>query len=199
MQSTPPPMTLASIVSAVLIKAFAWPSWRSGLDPLTLASLFCNALARSRTSLTVASGMPNTLRSLSDKSKTRLLAAAVATATVCCARSLSIRVNRHCQMATAASTRAAARPMRVRRETRRCAATSASASRSLASCDARSCICRASTTVDEVMEAMRSDKKVSGGRPKFVLLDGLGRSRWGVDLPDARVHEVVKQLLAGDL
>jgi len=54
-------------------------------------------------------------------------------------------------------------------------------------------------SVDEVLEAMRGDKKVSGGRIKFVLLDGIGRPRWNCDVPSERVCEVVSQLLDGKL
>lgn len=47
---------------------------------------------------------------------------------------------------------------------------------------------------DDVLAATRSDKKVSGGRARFALLDAPGRPRWGVDVPDARVREVVDGL-----
>lgn len=53
--------------------------------------------------------------------------------------------------------------------------------------------------LDSVLEAMRGDKKVSGGRLRFALLDGVGRPRWNCELPDERVRPVVTQLLAGEL
>lgn len=47
---------------------------------------------------------------------------------------------------------------------------------------------------DDVLAATRSDKKVSGARARFALLDAPGRPRWDVDVPDARVREVVEAL-----
>jgi 3-dehydroquinate synthase len=51
----------------------------------------------------------------------------------------------------------------------------------------------------DVLEAMRTDKKVSGGRVKFVLLDGVGRPRWNCDVAPERTREVVERLVAGEL
>ena len=45
--------------------------------------------------------------------------------------------------------------------------------------------------VDAVLTAMRSDKKRSAGRTKFVLLEAPGRAVWGVDLDDAVVEAAV--------
>jgi 3-dehydroquinate synthase len=53
--------------------------------------------------------------------------------------------------------------------------------------------------LDWVLEAMKGDKKVSGGRLRFVLLDGTGRPRWNCELPEERVRPVVEQLLSGEL
>ena len=47
--------------------------------------------------------------------------------------------------------------------------------------------------VDAVLTAMRSDKKRSAGRTKFVLLEAPGRAIWGVDLDD----DVVETAVAG--
>jgi len=53
--------------------------------------------------------------------------------------------------------------------------------------------------VNDVLAAMQGDKKVVGGRIKFVLLDGIGRPRWNCDVPPERVREVVQQLLDGEI
>lgn len=52
---------------------------------------------------------------------------------------------------------------------------------------------------DAVLDAMRSDKKASGGRPRFVLLDDVGCPRWGCDVSDERVRDVVEKLIAARL
>jgi 3-dehydroquinate synthase len=54
-------------------------------------------------------------------------------------------------------------------------------------------------SVDDVLDAMRADKKVADGRIKFALLEGLGRPRWGCDVAPERTREVVSQLLAGEI
>ena len=46
-------------------------------------------------------------------------------------------------------------------------------------------------SVEAVLDAMRSDKKRSAGRTKFVLLAAPGRAVWGVDLDDAVVEAAV--------
>ena len=46
-------------------------------------------------------------------------------------------------------------------------------------------------SVEAVLDAMRSDKKRSAGRTKFVLLEAPGRAVWGVDLDDAVVEAAV--------
>ncbi len=50
-----------------------------------------------------------------------------------------------------------------------------------------------------VIEAMKDDKKVSGGRVRFVLLPEIGKPKWGCELPPERVRAVVDQLLSGAL
>jgi 3-dehydroquinate synthase len=50
---------------------------------------------------------------------------------------------------------------------------------------------------NDILEAMRGDKKVSGGQLKFVLIDGIGRPRWNCELPPDRVRDVVDRLLGG--
>jgi 3-dehydroquinate synthase len=42
-----------------------------------------------------------------------------------------------------------------------------------------------------LFEAMRLDKKVSGGEIKFVLADRIGAVAWGQRVPDAEVHQVL--------
>lgn len=51
--------------------------------------------------------------------------------------------------------------------------------------------------LDQVMDAMKGDKKVEGGRPKFALLDKPGVPRWGCDVDPDRVREVVRRLVKG--
>lgn len=51
--------------------------------------------------------------------------------------------------------------------------------------------------VDDVMEAMRDDKKVVGGRLRFVLLDAPGRAVRGREPDPVRVREVVEGVLSG--
>lgn len=51
-------------------------------------------------------------------------------------------------------------------------------------------------SVDAVLEAIRSDKKVSGGVPLFVLLDEIGHPRWGAVIDPDRVREAVAALLS---
>lgn len=50
-------------------------------------------------------------------------------------------------------------------------------------------------SVDDVLEAMRSDKKSVGGALRFVLLDAPGRARFGCELDPGRVRETVAALL----
>ncbi len=45
---------------------------------------------------------------------------------------------------------------------------------------------------DAVLAAMRSDKKRSAGRTRFVLLESPGHPRWGVELDDAAVTAAVR-------
>lgn len=51
--------------------------------------------------------------------------------------------------------------------------------------------------VNRVLDAMRSDKKVSAGRVKFVLLDAPGHVRWGCEVPPERVRAAVERVLSG--
>ncbi len=46
-----------------------------------------------------------------------------------------------------------------------------------------------------VLQAMRLDKKVSGGRTRFVLLDGIGAARLHADIEPALVDDVVRGLV----
>ncbi len=41
----------------------------------------------------------------------------------------------------------------------------------------------------QLLKAMQLDKKASGGRPRFVLAEALGRVRWGVSVPDKMILE----------
>ena len=50
---------------------------------------------------------------------------------------------------------------------------------------------------DQVLAAMRSDKKRSAGRVRFVLLEAPGRPRWGVELDDAVVSRAVSAACGG--
>lgn len=47
----------------------------------------------------------------------------------------------------------------------------------------------------DILEAARSDKKARRGRLRFVLLQRLGAARTGVEIPDARILEVIEGLL----
>ncbi len=47
-----------------------------------------------------------------------------------------------------------------------------------------------------LLEAMRLDKKVSGGEIKFVLADRIGAAVWGQHVPDTDVHAVLDALAA---
>lgn len=51
--------------------------------------------------------------------------------------------------------------------------------------------------VDAVMEAMKGDKKVEGGRLKFALLDKPGKPRWGCDVDESKVRAVVERMARG--
>ena len=48
-----------------------------------------------------------------------------------------------------------------------------------------------------VLETMRLDKKVEAGRPRFVLLEAIGRPLVCDDVPEEIVRDVVRQLTAG--
>ena len=50
---------------------------------------------------------------------------------------------------------------------------------------------------DAVLDAMRLDKKVTGGRLRFVLLEAIGRPVVRGDVPEQTVREVVRALTAG--
>jgi 3-dehydroquinate synthase len=47
-----------------------------------------------------------------------------------------------------------------------------------------------------ILEAMKLDKKVEGGRARFVLLEGLGRATVRNDVPEQLVAEIVRGLVA---
>lgn len=49
--------------------------------------------------------------------------------------------------------------------------------------------------VEEILAAMRNDKKASGGSPRFVLLTGVGRPVTRGDVPESQVREVFESLL----
>ena len=51
--------------------------------------------------------------------------------------------------------------------------------------------------VDDVLQAMLSDKKVVGGRPRWVLLEDVGRPVVRDDVPTDLVRDVVAALVAG--
>jgi shikimate kinase / 3-dehydroquinate synthase len=51
----------------------------------------------------------------------------------------------------------------------------------------------------DVLYAMRADKKRSGGRPRFVLLEGVGRPATGVDPGDAAISEAVERAVTADV
>ena len=46
-----------------------------------------------------------------------------------------------------------------------------------------------------VLEAMKMDKKVEGGKMRFVLLEGLGRATVRGDVPEDLVSEVVRGIV----
>ena len=52
-------------------------------------------------------------------------------------------------------------------------------------------------SIDDVMQAMRLDKKVQEGRLRFVFLEAFGRPILRDDVPEDAVREVLKKLLAG--
>jgi hypothetical protein len=54
----------------------------------------------------------------------------------------------------------------------------------------------AGMTRDEVIGHVRGDKKSAGGEPRFVLLDAVGRPRFGVTLDETRWTAEVDRLLA---
>ncbi|MGL6280547.1 MAG: 3-dehydroquinate synthase [Gaiella sp.] len=45
-------------------------------------------------------------------------------------------------------------------------------------------------------QALHRDKKARAGSPRLVLLDGPGRPRWGVELPEAEVRSALDALIA---
>jgi len=45
--------------------------------------------------------------------------------------------------------------------------------------------------------ALARDKKAERGTPRLVLLEGPGRPRWGVEVPDADVRRALEGLIAG--
>jgi 3-dehydroquinate synthase len=49
--------------------------------------------------------------------------------------------------------------------------------------------------VDRVLDAMTLDKKITGARIRWVLLDGIGRTVGRSDVPDGLIHHVVTGLL----
>lgn len=51
--------------------------------------------------------------------------------------------------------------------------------------------------VERVLDAMKGDKKVEGGRVKFVLLERPGAPEFGIDVDDARVRAAVERLVRG--
>jgi shikimate kinase / 3-dehydroquinate synthase len=51
----------------------------------------------------------------------------------------------------------------------------------------------------DVMDAMRADKKRSGGRPRFVLLEAVGRPVTGVDPGDAAIRGAVERAVTADV
>ncbi len=48
-----------------------------------------------------------------------------------------------------------------------------------------------------ILDAMRLDKKIEGGKMRFILLDAIGSARVHGDVPEALVAEVVRGLVAG--
>jgi shikimate kinase / 3-dehydroquinate synthase len=51
----------------------------------------------------------------------------------------------------------------------------------------------------DVMDAMRADKKRSGGRPRFVLLEAVGRPVAGIDPGDAAIGAAVERAVTADV
>ena len=51
--------------------------------------------------------------------------------------------------------------------------------------------------VAAVRAAMRGDKKRAAGRPRLVLLDGIGRPVWGVDPGDELLDRAVERAVTG--
>jgi 3-dehydroquinate synthetase len=51
-------------------------------------------------------------------------------------------------------------------------------------------------TEDDVLGALRQDKKRVGGTPRFVLLEAVGRPVWGVEVEERLVREAVARALA---
>jgi 3-dehydroquinate synthase len=58
------------------------------------------------------------------------------------------------------------------------------------------CVSLAGLTRDEVIGHVRGDKKSEGGEPRFVLLDAVGKPRFGVRLDERRWTAEVDRLLA---
>ena len=52
-------------------------------------------------------------------------------------------------------------------------------------------------SVDAIEEAMRSDKKVSSGSIRWVLLDGIGNAVTRNDVPPELVRETIERLAVG--
>ena len=52
-------------------------------------------------------------------------------------------------------------------------------------------------SVDAIEEAMRSDKKVSAGSIRWVLLDGIGNAVTRNDVPPELVRETIERLAVG--
>ncbi|MCH8236460.1 MAG: hypothetical protein IIC29_10105 [Chloroflexi bacterium] len=47
----------------------------------------------------------------------------------------------------------------------------------------------------DIMRAIDKDKKVRGGKPRFVLLEGIGRPVIRSDIPQAQVQSAYESLL----
>ncbi|MBF0421815.1 MAG: 3-dehydroquinate synthase [Magnetococcales bacterium] len=52
-------------------------------------------------------------------------------------------------------------------------------------------------SIDAVLEAFSRDKKVHGGRPRFVLLQGIGRAVVTADVPESLLIEVIRDHASG--
>jgi 3-dehydroquinate synthetase len=52
--------------------------------------------------------------------------------------------------------------------------------------------------VEDVLAALARDKKRRGGRPRFVLLEAVGRPTFGVEVEDRLVREAVRRALTPD-